>query len=100
MSFRRRDTVNHEMDLEAVLSFLRILLCMSAGITALVIIGMILSVCTGRDSVIYQMTLAVNLILLICGGFSFTRLRKKFEILEKKKEQNAEYNNGREEAKA
>lgn len=99
MSFRRKDTVSREMDLEAVIAFLRVLLCMSAGITSLVIIGMILSVYAGVEFVVYQMALAVNLVLLVCGGISFRRLRKKCQKLKERKKQSTKNNTAGEETK-
>ena len=86
MSFRRRNRRNGEIDLEDVLSFLQTILCMSVGVTTLTIIGMILSAYEKQNLVLYQMTLAVNVILLIIGSFALRRLKTKNKKLKEKKE--------------
>lgn len=65
------------IDLEAVLSFMHMLLCMAAGIGMLALLGMVLTALAGGDLIIYQMTLAVDAVMLIGGGISIRKLRIK-----------------------
>lgn len=84
---RKSGRVEQDIDLEAVLSFLRMLLCMAAGIAVLALVGMVLIAMAGGELIIYQMTLAVDGILLAGGWFSVRRLRARHEILlEKERE--------------
>ncbi len=78
---RKSGRIEQDIDLEAVLSFLRMLLCMAAGIAVLALVGMVLMAMAGGELVIYQMTLAVDGILLAGGWFCVRRLRARHEIL-------------------
>lgn len=75
-----------EIDLKAVLSFLQTLWCMAAGIAVLAACGMILSAFAGQVLVVYQMTLVVDLVMLVGGGFMLRVLRQKDRQLDEKKE--------------
>lgn len=84
MSLRRRDRVDPEIDLKAVISFLHMLLCMAVGIMAVAILGMVVSALAGQELIIYQMTLAVNVVMLGGGSLALRKLRwKSFELEEK-----------------
>lgn len=86
MSFHGENRGGSEIDPGSVLSFLRILLCMSAGITAIAVLGLIFTLYIGQDSIAYQMTLAVNGILLTGGGICYYIMKRKFEALAEKKQ--------------
>jgi len=77
MSLRGRDQRKQDIDLKAVLSFLRTLWCMAAGIAMLTAIGTILSAAAGQDLVVYQMTLVVDGVMLLGGGLGLWTLQKK-----------------------
>ncbi len=89
MSFRGGSRRNSEIEPEAVISFLRTLLCLTAGITALTLIGFAYMTFTGQNSIIYQMTLAVNVITLLGGGIMYKVLKEKFRKLEEKKQEHS-----------
>ncbi len=84
MPFCGKNRGNQEIDLEAVISFLYILLCMTAGIAAMTVIGMLFASFREQNVVMYQMTLAVNALTLFFGGFALQRLRNKKRKLEEK----------------
>ncbi len=88
MSLRRRSRMNYEIDLKAVVSFLHVIWCMAAGITVLTLLGMVLSAHLKGQLIIYQMTLIVNMILLVGGGAAVRWLRLKSIKLAKKSEDN------------
>lgn len=86
MSFCRRNRKPDEIELGAVISFLHTLLCMSGGITVLTMIGMLFTAYAGQNLVMYQMTLAVNIIMLVGGKLALNVLKIKNQNLEEKKE--------------
>lgn len=86
MSFGGRNRVGQEIDLKSVLAFMRRLWCMVAGIAVLALIGTALSACVGGSLIIYQMTLAVDGIMLSGGAFAIRKLQEKIFKLEEKKE--------------
>lgn len=77
MSLRGRDRAGQDIDLKAVISFLQMLWCMTAGIAVLAALGMALSARAGQTLVVYQMTLAVDAVMLIGGGLALWGLRRK-----------------------
>lgn len=88
MSLRGRNRPEQDIDLKAVLSFLRTLWCMAAGIAVLALIGTALSAMAGQNLVVYQMVLAVNAVMLIGGGLALWHLQKKNQKIDAmKKEQ-------------
>lgn len=86
MSLCRRNRKDQEIDLKLVITFLQMLLCMAAGIAVLNIGGMLLSLRIGQNLIIYQMTLAVNVIMLVGGGVALKWLKIKNRKLEESKE--------------
>lgn len=86
MSFCRGNRENSEIDLEAVISFLNTLLCMSAGITVTTIAGMIFTLYAGQNIVMYEMTLAINVVMQLFGGFALKSLKNKNKKLKEKEE--------------
>jgi len=50
---------------------------MAAGIAVLAVLGTALSAAAGQNLVVYQMTLAVDGVMLIGGGLGLWRLQKK-----------------------
>lgn len=86
MSLRRRDRVDPEIDLKAVISFLHLLLCMTVGIMTMAFLGMALSAYAGQELIIYQMTLIVNVIMLVGGSLALRNLKVKSIRLEEKLE--------------
>ena len=88
MSLRGGNRPGQDIDLNAVLSFLRMLWCMAAGIAVLALIGTALSAMAGQNLVVYQMTLVVDAVMLIGGGFGLWKLQQKDQKLdEMEKEQ-------------
>lgn len=87
MSFRGRNRgKNSEIELNSVIAFLHVLLCMAAGITVMTLIGMVLSLKVGQNAIVYQMTLAVNAMMLFGGSVSLKMLKMKNQKIEEKKE--------------
>ena len=82
MSLRGGNRPGQDIDLKAVLSFLRMLWCMAAGIAVLALIGTALSAMAGQNLVVYQMTLVVDAVMLIGGGFGLWKLQQKDQKLE------------------
>lgn len=82
MSLCGRDRKKQEIDLKLVIAFLQMLLCMAAGIAVLNLIGMVLSSKIGQNLTIYQMTLAVNVIMLAGGSAALKWLKMKNRKLE------------------
>lgn len=60
-----------------MISFLKFIVCMTAGIAALAVIGLLLSLGRTESVVIYQMVLAVNALVLVGGFFGIRGLEKK-----------------------
>lgn len=89
MSLRRGDIRDSGIDLNAIISFLRLLLIMAGGITVLTVCGMVLAALSGQELIVYEMTLVVNVILLVGGGFLYKLLKTKCRQLEEKKEKEA-----------
>lgn len=82
MSLRGRNRKEQKIDLKLVISFLQMLLCMAAGIAVLNIWGMVLASRVGQNLVIYQMTLAVNAVMLGGGSVALKRLKIKNRKIE------------------
>lgn len=77
MSLRGRNQSGQDIGLKSVIAFLSTLWCMSAGIAVLAVIGMALSALAGQNLIVYQMTLAVDAVMLAGGGLGLRTLQRK-----------------------
>lgn len=79
MSLRGRNQSQPKIELDEILVFLRTLLSMAAGIAAVAAAGMLLAKIAGQTTVIYEMTLAVNVFMLVGGRLALAGLKRKAE---------------------
>ena len=89
MSFRRENCRRNEIELDSVEHFLRTILAMGGGITALSLIGMVCSAAVEETLVVYQMTLIVDVILLLVGTVGLKKLSRKNKSLKERSEADA-----------
>lgn len=79
MSLRGRNQSQKEIELEEIIVFLHTLLSMAAGIAAVAAGGMFLAKIAGQTTIIYEMTLAVNIMMLVAGRFALAGLKRRME---------------------
>lgn len=90
MSFRRKNCRRNEIELDSVEHFLKTILAMGGGITALTLIGMVCSAAVGENIVLYQMTLIVDMILLLMGTVGLKTLSRRNKSLKERIEADAD----------
>lgn len=89
MPFCRKNSRTNEIELDSVERFLKMLLAMGGGITTLTLIGMICSIAIGGDTILYQMTLIVDGILLFGGAVGLKSLSRRNKGLKERSEADA-----------
>lgn len=89
MSLRRKNSRANEIELDSVEHFLKVILAMGGGLTVLTLIGMMCSAAIGGNTVLYQMTLIVDGILIFGGTAGLKGLSRRNKSLKERREADA-----------